>query len=158
MGGGNDSFSIEDSTAEYTAPVWTRSPHANNLDPGLNQACWSVTGYLKPTNIEELYLPSRTSLPAIRRVVCARVESQKKISRETHSLFCQIPATKRSKYRHKLHRKKLGDAANSGTDFAINRIYALLTFMKRWRKVMAIHGPRGNASTVCTRGTPAARH
>ena len=32
------------STAEYAAPVWTRSAHANNLDPELNQACRSFTG------------------------------------------------------------------------------------------------------------------
>ena len=31
------------STAEYAAPVWEESAHAKNLDPGLNQACRSVT-------------------------------------------------------------------------------------------------------------------
>ena len=88
------------STAEYAAPVWARSPNAKNLDPGLNQAYLSVTGCLKPTNVEDLYLPSGIAPPAIRRDVCARVETQKQITRETHSLFGQIPAIKRLKSRH----------------------------------------------------------
>ena len=44
------------STAEYAAPVWARSCHANKLNPVLNQACRSITGCLKPTNVEDLYL------------------------------------------------------------------------------------------------------
>ena len=31
------------STAEYAAPVWTRLPHAKNLEPELNKACRSIT-------------------------------------------------------------------------------------------------------------------
>ena len=34
-------------TNEYAAPIWTRSPHAKNLDTELNQACRAVTGCLK---------------------------------------------------------------------------------------------------------------
>ena len=63
--------------AEYTALVWARSAHAKNLDSELNQACRSVTGCLKPTNVEDLYLLSGLAPPAIRRDVCARVERQK---------------------------------------------------------------------------------
>ena len=44
------------STAEYAAPVWARSSHANKLNPVLNQACRLITGCLKPTNVEDLYL------------------------------------------------------------------------------------------------------
>ena len=81
------------STAEYAASVWTRSAHAKNLDPELNQACRSVTGCLKPTNVEDLYLLSGIAPPppAIKRDVCTRVERQKQTTRETHSLFAQIP-------------------------------------------------------------------
>ena len=49
------------------APVWARSPHANYLDPGLNQAFRSVTGCLRPTNVEDLYLLSGIAPPVIRR-------------------------------------------------------------------------------------------
>ena len=85
------------STAEYAAPVWARSAHANNLNPELNQACRSVTGCLKHTNVEDLYFLSGISPPAIRRDVCARVERQKQSTRETHPLFGQIPAARRLK-------------------------------------------------------------
>ena len=87
-------------TAEYAAPVWARSAHAKNLDPELNQACRSVTGCLKPTNVEDLYLLSGIAHPAIRRDGCARVERQKETTRETYSLFGQIPAARRLKSRH----------------------------------------------------------
>ena len=85
------------STAEYAAPVWARSAHAKNLDPELNQAWRSVTGCLKPTNVEDLYLLSGIAPLAIRRDVCARMERQKQTTRETHSLFGQIPAIRRLK-------------------------------------------------------------
>ena len=42
--------------AEYEAPVWLRSKHTNLLDPELNHACRAITGCLKPTNVEDLYL------------------------------------------------------------------------------------------------------
>ena len=54
----NEALALSYSTVEYAAPVWTILPHAKNLDPGLNQSCRSVTGCLKPTNVEDLYLLS----------------------------------------------------------------------------------------------------
>ena len=44
------------STAEYAAPVWERSAYAHLLNPELNQACRAITGCLRPTNVENLYL------------------------------------------------------------------------------------------------------
>ena len=44
------------STAEYAVQVWERSAHAHLLNPELNQACRAITGCLKPTNVENLYL------------------------------------------------------------------------------------------------------
>ena len=55
------------STAEYAAA----------LNPVLNQACRSITGCLKPTNVEDLYLIAGIASPDIRREVCARVERTK---------------------------------------------------------------------------------
>ena len=75
------------SMVEYAAPVWARSAYDKTLDPELNQACRSVTGCLKPTNVEDLYLLSGIALPAIRRDVCAIMERQKQTTRDTHSLF-----------------------------------------------------------------------
>ena len=69
------------STAEYAVPVWASSAHSRNLDPKLNQACRSVTGCLKPTNVEDLYLLSGIAPLAIKRDVCARMERQKQTTR-----------------------------------------------------------------------------
>ena len=79
-------------TAEYAAPVWARSSHANKLIPVLNQACRSITGCLKPTNVEYLYLIVGIAPPDIRREVCARVERTKQTKDERHSLFGHTPA------------------------------------------------------------------
>ena len=79
---------------------WVRSSHAKNLDPELNQACRSITRYLQPTNVEDLYLLSGIAALAIRSDVCARVERQKQSTRETLSLFGQIPSARCLKYSH----------------------------------------------------------
>ena len=49
------------SSAEYACQVWPRSPHASKLDLELIDACRSITGCLRPTNVEELYLISGTT-------------------------------------------------------------------------------------------------
>ena len=83
------------SAAEYAFQVWARSPHTSKLDPELNDVCRSITGCLRPTNVEELYLLAEIAPPDIRRYVCARVE--KKIHETSHSLHGQIPAERRLK-------------------------------------------------------------
>ena len=87
------------STAEYAAPVWERSAYAHLLNPELNQACRAITGCLRPTNVENLYLLAGIAPPEIRRSVCARVERTKQVERETHSLFGHTTARRRLKSR-----------------------------------------------------------
>ena len=87
------------STAEYAAPVWERSSYVHLLNPELNQACRAITGCLRPTNVENLYLLAGIAPPEIRRSVCARVERTKQAERETHSLFGHTPARRRLKSR-----------------------------------------------------------
>ena len=70
------------SVAEYAVPVWTRSSHAQKLNTELNTACRAVTGCLKPTNVEDLYLLVGIAPPDIRRDVCARVEKTKQETNE----------------------------------------------------------------------------
>ena len=69
-----------------------RSAYAHLLNPELNQACRAITGCLKLTNVDNLYLLAEIAPPEIRRSVCARVERTKQIERETHSLFGHTPA------------------------------------------------------------------
>ena len=85
------------SVAEYAAPVWAISAHAYKLDSELNSACRTITGCLKPTNVEVLYLLSGMVPPSIRRDVCARVEKAKQETNEAHSLHGKIPAERRSR-------------------------------------------------------------
>ena len=88
------------SVAEYAVPVWARSSHAQKLNPGLNSACIAVTGCLKPTNVEDLYLLAGIVPPDIRRDVCARVEKTKQETNEAHSLYGQNPAERRIESRN----------------------------------------------------------
>ena len=82
---------------EYAAPVWARLAHAYKLDSELSSACRAITGCLKPTNVEELYLLSGITPPSIRRDVCARVEKAKQETNEAHSLHGKIPTERRLK-------------------------------------------------------------
>ena len=86
--------------AEYAATIWVRSSHAQKLNPELNSACRAVTGCLKPTNVEDMYLLDGIAPPDIRRHVCARVEKTKQETNEAHSLYGQNPAERRLKSRN----------------------------------------------------------
>ena len=88
------------SVSEYEAPVWARSPHAQKLNMELNSACRAVTGCLKPTNVEDLYLLAGIAPPDIRRDVCARMEKTKQETNEAHSLYGQHHAERRLKSRN----------------------------------------------------------
>ena len=65
----------------------------------IEQVCRAITGCLKPTNVENLYLLAGIAPPEISRRVCARVERTKQVERETHSLFGHTPARSRLKSR-----------------------------------------------------------
>ena len=62
--------------AEYAAPVWATSSHAQKLNPELNSACIAVTGCLKPTNVEDLYLLAGIAPPNTRWDVCSSGKDQ----------------------------------------------------------------------------------
>ena len=88
------------SVAAYATSVWARSSHAQILNPELNSTCKAVTGCLKPTNVEDMYLLAGIAPPDIRRDVCARVEKTKQETNEAHSLYGQNPAERRIKSRN----------------------------------------------------------
>ena len=74
------------SVAEYAAPVWARSHHANVLDSELNTACRAINGCLKPTNIEDLYLHAGIAPPDIRRVYVFEWRTKTRIKRSPLSI------------------------------------------------------------------------
>ena len=88
------------SVAEYAAPGWAISSHAQKLNPELNSVCRAVTGCLKPTNVDDLYLLAGIAPPNIRRDVCARVEKTKQETNEAHSRYGQNPSERRLKSRN----------------------------------------------------------
>ena len=75
--------------AEYAAPAFTRSSHAQKLNPEQNSACRTVTGCLKPTNVEDMYLLAGIAPLDIRRE-----------TNEAHSLYGQNPAERRIESRN----------------------------------------------------------
>ena len=80
----NNSFSIELLYGRVCSSSFGKLSPCQEPGPELNQACRSVTGCLKSTNVEDLYLLSGIAPPAIRRDVCARMERQKETTRWLH--------------------------------------------------------------------------
>ena len=87
------------STAEYACPVWSRSAHAKKINPMLNDSCRCITGCLKPTNINSLYILSGICPPDIRRDVATRKERSVQVADLRHPLYGQLPARSRLKSR-----------------------------------------------------------
>ena len=87
------------STAEYCAPVWTRSCHAHNVDPELNKSCRIITGTLKSTPLPSLYKVAGIPPPHIRRETLARTEKNKQINDSRHPLHNHQEVRKRLKSR-----------------------------------------------------------
>jgi len=70
------------------------------LDPVLNSACRAITGCLKPTNVENLYLLGGVAPPYIRKTVASQHENLKQENDPRHPLFNHIIRNKRLKSRH----------------------------------------------------------
>ncbi|KAJ4948927.1 hypothetical protein JOQ06_020448 [Pogonophryne albipinna] len=60
------------SAAEYACPVWERAAHAKKLDPALNASCRIITGCLKSTPTDRLYILAGIAPPEIRRNAASR--------------------------------------------------------------------------------------
>lgn len=88
------------SCAEYAAAVWERSANAKHLDPLLNETCRIITGCLKPTPVNQLYLLSGIAPPKVRRSTASMVERSKQLNDPRHPMFGQEPARSRLKSRH----------------------------------------------------------
>ena len=87
------------SSVEYASPVWSRSSHASKIEPVLNAACRAISGCLRPTRVDDLYLCG-IAPPHIRRAVSSQLEKLKQENDPLHPLYEQDPARKRLKSRH----------------------------------------------------------
>lgn len=84
-------LSLCHSTAEYACPVWELSTHAKKLDPALKSSCRLVTGCLKTTSTNSLYLLVGIAPPNIRRAGASMKEHKRQLTDERHSTFGQTP-------------------------------------------------------------------
>jgi len=87
------------SALEHACPVWSRSSHAKYLDPAQNDSCRIITGCLKPTNANSLYLCAGIVRPDIRREVISRWERYKAMHDPSHMLCGSKAANQRFKSR-----------------------------------------------------------
>ena len=87
------------SAAEYACPVWERSAHAKKIDPTLNSACRLITGCLKPTPVESLYILSGIAPPDIRRKAVSCRERELQMNDSRHPLHGANAPRKRLKSR-----------------------------------------------------------
>ena len=84
---------------EYAVPVWARSTYPDIFEPELTKACRAITGCLKLTYVEDVYLFVGIVPPDIRKDVCPRMERTRQMEQETSSMFRHIPARNRLKSR-----------------------------------------------------------
>lgn len=74
------------STAEYGCAIWGRSGHAKQVDAALNETCRLITGCLRPTKMERLYLASSIAPSQVRRTVSDCERSRMKMTPGTQWL------------------------------------------------------------------------
>ena len=88
------------STAEYACPVWERWKHVSKLDSALNKACHSISGCLRPTSVENVYLLAGIAPPGVRGATISRQERRKRTEDPRHSLCSHEHVNKRMKSRN----------------------------------------------------------
>ncbi|CAG9134999.1 unnamed protein product [Plutella xylostella] len=83
----------------FTASVWNNSAHAGKVDTALNETCRLVTGCLKPTPTDKLYLLAGIAPPAVRRQAAAAKERWKQLNDLRNPLYGHVPVQQRLKSR-----------------------------------------------------------
>ncbi|KAI4813693.1 hypothetical protein KUCAC02_002926 [Chaenocephalus aceratus] len=78
-------------TQLYACPVWERAAHAKKLDPALNASCRIITGCLKSTPTDRLYILAGIAPPEIRRNAASKKERQQQSTDQRHPLFGHVP-------------------------------------------------------------------
>ena len=76
------------------------SKHVSKLDPALNETCRSITGCLRPTSVENIYLLAGIAPPGVRRATTSRQERKMQTEDPRHSLYSHESVNKRLKSRN----------------------------------------------------------
>jgi hypothetical protein len=85
--------------AEYCAPVWCRSSHAQLVDSELNDSVRIITGCLSSTPTALLYLFSHIAPPELRREALVLKAAWRAVS-DNHSLLHEVVTVPAAVYRH----------------------------------------------------------
>ena len=67
-------------------------PMPQKMDPALNATCRLITGCLRPTPTESLYILSVIATPEIRRNAASSRERHRQLTDARHPLFGHVPA------------------------------------------------------------------
>ena len=92
--------------AEYCAPVWCRSSHTHLVDVGLNASLRTITGCLRPTQVNQLPVLADIAPPALKREAATLVLGRR---------ACQHDNLLHDVMENSTHRKDLSHAALSLT-------------------------------------------
>ena len=87
------------SSAEYACPVWERSAHAKRINPALNATCRLVSGCLRPTPTDSLYILSGIAPSEIRRSAASSNDQLWQVTDVRHPMHGHVPAKSRLKSR-----------------------------------------------------------
>ena len=81
------------------SPVWWKSCYTPKLDSALNESCRLITGCIKPTKTDQLYLLAGIAPPQVRRQARAEAERTKQIHDPRHPIYGQTLPKQRLKSR-----------------------------------------------------------
>ena len=87
------------SVAEFACPGWERSSHAKKVDASLNGSCRCITGCLRRTNVDSLYVLVGIAPPGVRRSVSSRTDRRRHADDTRHPCHSHQPAPSRLKSR-----------------------------------------------------------
>ncbi|KAE9524319.1 hypothetical protein AGLY_015358 [Aphis glycines] len=87
------------SVGEYACPVWRSSTHAKKIDIALNTTCRLITGCLRNTPMDKVYLLAGIPPPSVRRLISSKIERGKQKRDTRHPMYGQNDPTSRLKSR-----------------------------------------------------------
>ena len=79
--------------------MWERSTHSSKVDIELNKSCRTITGTLKATPKQALYILAGIAPPEIRRDTITKVERDKQLTDDRHPMYGHQEARRRLKSR-----------------------------------------------------------
>ena len=87
------------SVPEYACPVWLDSTNSKLIDVALKETCRKITGCMKNTPINQLYIFSGIAPRLTRRKCHLMTEEHKQETDQRHPLYGALPSDRRLKLR-----------------------------------------------------------